>query len=103
MCGAAGFSVKNAKEISERFDTVNTLENYKPRYNLRPGEMNPVVYMTADGVKIKYMYWSFIPTWAPEKSLKFSTFNARDDRLMKGIYKVAVPNQRCVIPVTYFF
>jgi len=40
--------------------------------------MNPVIYMTADGVQIKYMYWSFLPTWAKEKRLKFSTFNAKE-------------------------
>jgi len=50
------------------------------------------------------MYWSFLPSWAKEKRLKFSTFNARDDRLLESkVYKSAVPNQRCIIPATYFF
>ena len=66
--------------------------------------MAPVIYLTADGVQIKEMYWSFIPSWAREKRLKFSTFNARDDRLLESkVYKGAVPGQRCIIPATHFF
>lgn len=103
MCGAYGFSVKDAKEVYNRFDIENTLENFKPRWRTSIGTMNPVVYMTADGVQIKNMHWSFIPSWSKEKRLKFSTYNARDDHLMKGIFKVAVPNQRCIIPVTHFY
>ena len=104
MCGAYGYSVKDEKEVYDRFDIENTLENFKPRWNVRIGQMNPVIYMTADGVQMKYMYWSFLPTWAKEKRLKFSTFNARADRLMEStVYKSAVPNQRCIIPVTHFF
>jgi hypothetical protein len=43
MCGAYGFSVKDAKEVYNRFDIVNTLDDFKPRFNVRPGQMNPVV------------------------------------------------------------
>ena len=82
MCGAYGFSIKNAKDVYDRFEVVNTLAAYKPRWNVRIGQMAPVIYMTADGVQIKEMYWSFIPSWGREKRLKFSTFNARDDRLL---------------------
>jgi putative SOS response-associated peptidase YedK len=104
MCGAYGFSVKDEREVYDRFALENTLENFKPHWNIRIGTMNPVVYMTADGVQIKDMYWTFLPRWAPEKRLQFSTFNARDDRLMESkVYKSAVPNQRCIIPATYFF
>jgi len=104
MCGAYGFSVKDAREVYDRFGVMNKLADFKPRWNIRIGQTNPVIYMTADGVQITYMYWSFLPSWAKEKRLKFSTFNARDDRLMESkVYKSAVANQRCIIPATYFF
>ncbi len=38
MCGAYGFSVKDAKEVYNRFDIENTLEDFKPRFNARPGQ-----------------------------------------------------------------
>jgi len=104
MCGAYGFSVKDEREVYDRFGVVNKLADFKPRWNIRIGQMNPVIYMTADGVQIKNMYWSFLPSWAKEKRLQFSTFNARDNRLLESkVYKSAVPGQRCIIPATYFF
>jgi hypothetical protein len=41
MCGRYGFSVKNAKDVYERFDVYNELEVFKPRYNIAPGQQNP--------------------------------------------------------------
>jgi hypothetical protein len=50
MCGAHGYSVKDAKEVYDRFEVTNTLEAYTPRWNVRIGQMAPVIYMMADGV-----------------------------------------------------
>jgi len=104
MCGAYGYSVKDDKEIYERFEVENSLESFKPRWNAHIGTMNPVIYMTADGVQIKNMYWSFLPSWAQQKRLKFSTFNAKAERLLESrVYKSAVPSQRCIIPASHIF
>jgi putative SOS response-associated peptidase YedK len=43
MCGRYGFSVNDAKEVYERFDTYNELADLTARYNVAPGQMNPVV------------------------------------------------------------
>jgi hypothetical protein len=43
MCGAYGFSIHDAKEVYDRFAVVNHLDDLQPRFNLRPGQMNPVV------------------------------------------------------------
>jgi putative SOS response-associated peptidase YedK len=103
MCAAYGFTIKEVKELYKRFDISGRIFDFSPRYNVRIAQMNPVIYMTADGVQIKNMYWSFLPSWAKEKRLKFSTFNARDDRLRESMYKAAIPRQRCIIPATHFF
>jgi len=102
MCGAYGYSVKAEREIYDRFEIENTLDSFKPHWNIHIMTMNPVIYMTADGVQIKYMYWTFLPKWAKKKRLDYSTFNAKEENLMKGMFKDAVPGQRCIIPVTHF-
>jgi putative SOS response-associated peptidase YedK len=104
MCGAYGYSVKDPKDIYDWFEVENSLESFTPRWNAHIGTMNPVIYMTADGVQIQNMYWSFLPSWAKEKRLKFSTFNTREERLLESpVYKGAVPSQRCIIPATHIF
>jgi putative SOS response-associated peptidase YedK len=46
MCGAYGLSVKAIKDIINRFDLEigdENIEDFKPRWNIRPGQNNPVV------------------------------------------------------------
>ena len=58
MCGAYGFSVKDAKQVYDRFQVVNTLEGLSPRWNIRPGQMNPII--TAHSLnQISYMFWAY--------------------------------------------
>jgi putative SOS response-associated peptidase YedK len=60
MCGAYGFSVKDAKEVYDRFEVVNTLEDHKPRWNVRPGQMNPVITSHSPN-RISRMFWGVNP------------------------------------------
>ena len=60
MCGRYGFSVKNAKDVYERFDTYNELEDFKPRWNIAPGQQNPVITKHSPNY-ISRMVWGLIP------------------------------------------
>lgn len=58
MCGRYGFSVKDAREVINRFDLINTLDELsrlQSRYNIAPGQINPVIIQD-DG---KRMEWFF--------------------------------------------
>jgi putative SOS response-associated peptidase YedK len=76
MCGAYGFTVKDAKQVYERFEVVNQLEDLKARWNVRSGQMNPVI-TSASPNRISRMFWGLIPFWAKDDKNKFSTINAR--------------------------
>jgi putative SOS response-associated peptidase YedK len=56
MCGAYGFSVKKTQEVYDRFKVVNMLEDLKPRWNLRPGQLNPVITAHSPN-QISRMFW----------------------------------------------
>ena len=43
MCGAYGLSVRSIQNLIDRYDIVNFLDNFKPRWNIRPGQSNPVI------------------------------------------------------------
>ena len=103
MCGRYGFSVKDAKEVYERFDIVNTLDDFTPRWNIAPGQMNPVITVHSPK-RISRMFWGLIPFWAKEQNIKFSTINARDDKVATSpVYRKPFRTQRCLIPATGFF
>jgi hypothetical protein len=74
MCGAYGFSVNNAKEVYDRFEIENILEGLKPRWNVRPEQMNPIVTSQSPN-QISRMFWGLfcILQWTKIINIKPST------------------------------
>lgn len=56
MCGAYGFSIHDAKEVYDRFAVVNRVDDLYARYNLRPGQLNPVIISHSPN-HISRMFW----------------------------------------------
>jgi putative SOS response-associated peptidase YedK len=103
MCGAYGFSIKDAKEVYDRFEVVNTLEDLKPRWNVRPGQMNPVITSHSPN-QISRMFWGLIPHWAKDKSFAYKTINARAETVATlPTYKEPFRHKRCIVPATGFY
>jgi putative SOS response-associated peptidase YedK len=76
MGGAYGFSIHDAKAVYERFHIANPLEDLQPRFNFRPGQMNPVITRHSPN-QIAKMFWGLIPHWAKDETRTFSTINAK--------------------------
>jgi putative SOS response-associated peptidase YedK len=103
MCGAYGFSVKDAKEVYERFEVVNQLEDLKARWNVRPGQMNPVITSHSPN-RISRMFWGLIPFWSKDDKNKFSTINARAETVATApAYRQPFRQKRCIVPATGFY
>jgi putative SOS response-associated peptidase YedK len=58
MCGAHVLSVKTIKDTINRFDVEieDNFEDFKPRWNIRPGKQNPVI-VDHEKKEIEYMLW----------------------------------------------
>ncbi len=103
MCGAYGFSVKDAQEVYDRFEVVNQLADLKPRWNVRPGQMNPVI-TSASPNQISRMFWGLIPHWAKDKSFGYKTINARAETVAKlPTFREPLRHKRCIVPATGFY
>lgn len=107
MCGRYGFSIKDAREVIERFDLINTideLDKLKSRYNIAPGQINPVIVNTAEGYKMGRFLWGLIPYWAKDDSYKYKTINARVEGIEdKVTYRKPFKSQHCLIPASFFY
>jgi putative SOS response-associated peptidase YedK len=90
MCGRYGFPVKNAKDVYERFDTYNELSDFKPRYNIAPGELNLVITKHSPN-QISRMVWGLIPFWAKDDKFQFQTINARVEGIESKPTYEAIP------------
>jgi putative SOS response-associated peptidase YedK len=60
MCGAYGFSIQDAKDVYAGFDVVNQLDDLQARYNLRPGQLNPVITRHSPN-RMSRMFWGGNP------------------------------------------
>lgn len=102
MCGAHGFSVQKASEVYDRFGVMNHIP-YHPRWNLRPGQMNPVITRHSPN-QISFMFWGLIPYWTKDDKGTYKTFNAKAETVAdKASYRKPFRFQRCLIPANYFF
>ncbi|MDQ6659789.1 MAG: SOS response-associated peptidase, partial [Chloroflexota bacterium] len=103
MCGRYGFSVKDAQEVYERFEIVNTLPDFHPRFNIAPGQLNPVVLRHSPN-SIQRMFWGLIPSWAKDERMRYTTINARVETVKeKSAYRKPLRYQRCLVPATGFY
>jgi len=73
-------------------------------YNLKPGELIPVVRTNAAGERVLGLVkWGLIPFWTKGKP-KEAPVNARADKLAtSGMFRQAFDRRRCLIPVDGFY
>ncbi len=73
----------------------------------------PVISRYAEYNSLRLMNYSLIPYWSTTAKPKFTTYNARLDRLGKGeklelvydapTWRIPFAKQRCIVPLTGFF
>ena len=74
-------------------------------FNTAPRQTSFVIRENQDGgiAPLKAQWW-LIPSWAKEKSSKYSMFNARCENLKKSAaFRRPFQSQRCIVPVTGFY
>lgn len=109
MCGAYGLSVKTIKDIINRFDIEiedENIEYFKPRWNIRPGQHNPVVVKHANNEKnqIEMMLWGLLPHFAHDEHYKHRPINARAETIDElPTFRHLFHRTRCLILFTGFY
>ena len=109
MCGR--YVSPSEADIERHFHLGRGQNNpFAARYNVTPQQGNPAAYVPvirhgADGTpELVSMQWWLLPYWAKEPRIKFSTFNARTDKVSSAAsYRVPFRKRRCVIPALGWF
>ena len=103
MCGAYGLSVQNIQNLIDRYDIVNFLDNFKPRWNIRPGQSNPVI-VNQENKEIELMVWGLLPHFAADEQYKYKTINAKVETVDKlPTFRHSFAKKRCLVPATGFY
>ena len=112
MCGRYNL-VTDAHALADAFDIILDLAQLDfslPRFNIAPSSGKrltkiPIIRALGNENTISSAVWPLIPSWAKGKLPKYSTANARAERVQDApSYRHAWKNnQRCLIPATGFY
>jgi putative SOS response-associated peptidase YedK len=85
--------------------SLDAVHDLKPRYNIAPTQLAPVVRTTADGNReLAELRWGLIPSWASDPSVGSSMINARSETAAtKPAFRSAMRQHRCLIPADGFY
>jgi putative SOS response-associated peptidase YedK len=102
---AARFGVSAGKAGED----LEAWQEWQPRYNIAPSQLNPVVVTADDQGKhssrrLVRMKWGLVPSWAKEPKTSFSTINARAETVtQKPTFRKLLSSRRCLVPATGYF
>lgn len=106
MCGR--FAQGDIDAIYKKYKiTINDklLQKIKPRYNIAPAQIVPIVYRDEKGNShIEQMKWGLVPFWAKDPSIGYKFINARSESIAtKPTFRKAFLHQRCIVPASGFY
>lgn len=74
-------------------------EHFRPSYNLSPTRHVLGVTLEEDHRLLGSFSWGLVPSWAKDRSIQSSTFNARAETLAaKPAFRSAFKARRCLVP-----
>ncbi len=100
MCGR--FTLNLSSEDLQRLFALSEAPEWKPRWNLAPGQDLPTLVAAGDGLALEKAYWGLLPSWA--KPSMRPMINARAETVAeKPSFRSAFRQRRCLVPASGFY
>ena len=103
MCGRFTLT-EDGKLLLERFRLERLPDDYRPRYNIAPGQ--PVLSIGLHEARrgAPYPRWGLGPYWAKDPSIGYKMINARAESVAeKPAFRRSFERRRCLIPADSFY
>ncbi|MHB9100385.1 MAG: SOS response-associated peptidase [Sulfuricella sp.] len=103
MCGRYALYGSPAR-LKEHFGTTNELD-LKPRYNIAPTQMAPVVHLDETGNRVfTNARWGLIPSWVKDPEELQHPLNAKaETAAIKPMFRHAYRESRVLVPADAFY
>jgi len=104
MCGRYNL-ITDVPTLRDCFSLSQNLNlELKPRYNIAPSQMIPVVRQQSHVRELSLLRWGLIPHWAKDEKVGYRMINARAETVAdKPSFRTAFRQRRCLIPTTGFY
>lgn len=101
MCGRYSFTQRKEK-IEKRF-SVEVPSTWKPRFNIAPTQIVPVI-TNKKKTALSFFRWGLIPSWSLNESTGSNLINARSETVLtRSPFKQIINSHRCLILADGFF
>lgn len=103
MCGRFTLYA-DEDEILRSFGLTEPILDYRPSYNIAPGQN--VVAVIHDGQKKRagHLRWGLVPSWAKDEKIGYKMINARSETAhQKPSFKQLMARKRCLIIADSFY
>lgn len=101
MCGRYSFT-QTKEKIEKRF-SVEVPSTWKPRFNIAPTQIVPVI-TNKNQKALSFFRWGLIPSWSLNESTGSNLINARSESVLtRSPFKQIVNSHRCLILADGFF
>lgn len=102
MCGR--YTLKSNSHAVATLCAVPDIPALKPRYNIAPTQLVPVVRAAEAGRELAMLRWGLIPSWAKDPKIAHSLINARSETAAeKPSFRTAMKRRRCLLPADGFY
>jgi putative SOS response-associated peptidase YedK len=103
VCGRYTLTVP-LSNLVDAFEVSPPEFDYRPRYNIAPTQLAPVVAQDAGGRRLGLLQWGLVPSWARDPAMGSRLINARSETVEgKPSFRSAFRRRRCLIPADGFF
>lgn len=103
MCGRFTLTA-SGQLLMEELGLLSIPEDYRPRYNVAPGQPILAARDGDEGRKGAMLKWGLVPSWAKDPSIGNKMINARSETVAeKPSFRRAFDRRRCIIPADGFY
>jgi putative SOS response-associated peptidase YedK len=105
MCGRFTLTRQEAIELADELGVpVESLPNYRPRYNIAPTDQHWIVRTNYEDREVLPALWGLVNSWAKDRKRAAAQINARVETLnTRSAFKEAFSKRRCLVPADGFF
>lgn len=105
MCGRFTLTRREADELAAELGVpAESLRDYRPRYNIAPGQVHPVLRMEREDRALVPARWGLINHWARDRNQGYRQINARSETVrQRPAFRDAFKKRRCLVPADGFF
>ena len=104
MCGRFTLTYEIEQLAAELGVPVESLIDYRPRYNIAPTDPHWVVRSRYEDREAVAAKWGLVNFWMTDRKGAFKNINARAETVQKmPSYRTAFKERRCAVPADGFF